>query len=259
PGAVLAVRYRVGSGIAGNVGADAIAHLVVCDGDEEPGVRRVRNPLPAAGGTDPEPVEQVRQLAPLALRRRRLRAVTAEDYAELASAVPGVQRAAAQLRWTGSGRQAHVAVDPLGTGAAPPALLERVRADLERYRRIGHDLVVVPATRVPLEVALIVCVTPGHHRQRVRDDIVRAVRALFAPDAVTFAEPVRASRIVAAAAAVAGVTSVRVTRLRRLFRPDAGELDAGVLHVGPLEVAQLDDDPDRPEAGRLTVTTGGGS
>ncbi|MDR7275497.1 baseplate J/gp47 family protein [Catenuloplanes atrovinosus] len=232
--------------------------------DDEPepggpeGVTAVRNPLPAAGGTDPEPVEQVRQLAPLALRRRRLRAVTADDYAELAGAVPGVQRAAAQLRWTGSGRQVHVAVDPLGTAAAGPALLDAVRAHLERFRRIGHDLAVVPAARVPLDVALTVCVTPGHHGDDVRDDVRRAVRALFAPDAVTFAEPVRASRIIAAAAAVEGVTSVRLTRLRRQFRPEAGELEDGVLLIGPLEVAQLDDDPSVPEQGRLTVTLGGG-
>ena len=79
----------------------------------------VRNPLPAVGGTEPEPVEQVRQLAPLDLRRTRLRAVTAEDYAALASALPGVQRAAAAIRWTGSVQEAHIAVDPYGTGAPP--------------------------------------------------------------------------------------------------------------------------------------------
>ncbi|GAB7045629.1 baseplate J/gp47 family protein [Catenuloplanes indicus] len=231
--------------------------------DPEPGpagagtVNRVRNPLPAAGGTDPEPVEQVRQLAPLALRRRRLRAITADDYAELAGDVPGVQRAAAQLRWTGSGRQVHVAVDPLGTGVAPPALLDAVRAHLERFRRIGHDLAVGPASRVPVEVALAVCAAPGHHAEQVRDDVRRAVRALFAPDAVTFAEPVRASRIVAAAAAVEGVAGVHLTRLRRQFRPDTGELADGVLRVGPLEVAQLDDDSGNPENGLLTVSIGG--
>ena len=77
----------------------------------------VRNPLPAVGGTEPEPIEQVRQLAPLDLRRTRLRAVTAEDYAALASALPGVQRAAAEIRWTGSVQEAHVAIDAYGTGA----------------------------------------------------------------------------------------------------------------------------------------------
>lgn len=69
PGTRLAARYRLGGGIAGNVGAEAINHLVVnyqeTQGDREPPpVAVVRNPLPASGGTEPEPIEQVRQLAP---------------------------------------------------------------------------------------------------------------------------------------------------------------------------------------------------
>ena len=45
--------------------------------------------------------------------RQRERAITADDYAELAQRNPAVQRAAAELRWTGSWYEARVAVDPL--------------------------------------------------------------------------------------------------------------------------------------------------
>ncbi|QMV21055.1 hypothetical protein GQS52_03875 [Streptomyces sp. SCUT-3] len=54
------------------------------------------------------------------------------------------------------------------------------------------------------------------------------------------------------------MADARVTRLRRLFRGDDGELDAGLLRTGPLEVAQCDNDPDRPENGRLKLVIGGG-
>jgi len=80
----------------------------------------------------------------------------------------------------------------------------------------------------------------------------------FHPDALTFGEPVRVSRLVAAAAAVPGVISVQVTRLRRLFRPDDGELAAGLLRLGPLEVAQCDNLADTPDNGRLSIVAGGG-
>ncbi|MGW0211047.1 hypothetical protein ACWDZ8_36605, partial [Streptomyces sp. NPDC003233] len=80
----------------------------------------------------------------------------------------------------------------------------------------------------------------------------------FHPDALTFGDPVRVSRLVAAAAAVPGVLSAKVTRLRRLFRTDQGELAAGVLPVGALEVAVCDNDPARPENGRLSIEIGGG-
>ncbi|MGW6791008.1 putative baseplate assembly protein [Streptomyces chartreusis] len=261
PGSRLAAHHRLGGGIAGNVGAEAINHLVVQSDCTPPPAAVVRNPLPAVGGTEPEPVEQVRQLAPLDLRRTRLRAVTAEDYAALAGALPGVQRAAAELRWTGSVQEVHIAVDAQGTGTPPADLLASVEQALEPYRRIGHDLVVGAARLVPLDIALTVCAAPGHQHGQILAELYRVlgsgVRGFFHPDALTFGEPVRLSRLVAVAAAVPGVESVQITRLRRLFEPDRGEKEDGVLRLGPLEIATCDNDPDRPENGRLAISLGG--
>ncbi|MFC9454620.1 putative baseplate assembly protein [Streptomyces sp. NPDC056983] len=266
PGSRLALRYRLGGGIAGNVGAEAINHLVIQSDCEQPRATVVRNPLPAIGGVEPEPVEQARQLAPLDLRRTRLRAVTAEDYAELASALPGVQRAAAEIRWTGSVQEAHVAIDAYGSAEPPAELLARVEQSLEAYRRIGHDLVVGPARPVPLEIALSVCVTPGHQQGQVLAELYRVLGSgrlsggrlgFFHPDALTFGEPVRLSRLVAVAAAVPGVREVQVDRFRRLFEQDRGEREDGVLRLGPLEIATCDNDPDRPENGHLAISLGG--
>lgn len=267
PGDQLQAAYRVGSGPAGNVGAEAIGHLVICrDACRPPvppdAVTRVRNPLPATGGTDPEAVDQVRTLAPLALQRQRLRAVTPEDYAELAAGLPGVQRAAAELRWSGSSQEMHVSIDALGTGTPDAALLQAVEYALGAYRRIGHDLVVRPAALVPLDIAVTVCAAPGYQRGHVLDGVRRALGnrggGFFDPDALTFGDPVRLSRLVAVAAAVPGVVSARVTRLQRLFRQADGELEAGLLRIGPLEVASCDNDPDRPENGRVSIAIGGG-
>jgi predicted phage baseplate assembly protein len=222
--------------------------------------------LPAVGGTLPEPVEQVRQLAPLDLRRTRLRAVTAEDYAALAGELPGVQRAAAALRWTGSVQEAHIAIDAYGTAAPSRELLDSVAQALETYRRIGHDLVVGPARLAPLDIALTVCAEPGHQHGQILAELYRVLGSgrlpggrlgFFHPDALTFGEPVRLSRLVAVAAAVSGVASVEVTRLRRLHGQDRGEREDGVLRLGPLEIATCDNDPDRPENGLLAISLGG--
>ncbi|TDC88600.1 putative baseplate assembly protein [Saccharopolyspora aridisoli] len=262
PGARLEIHYRLGGGAVGNLGAEAINHLVL----RTPETGRlpaatVRNPLPAVGGTEPEPVEQVRQLAPLDLRRTRLRAVTAEDYAALAAEVPGVQRAAAELRWTGARQQVHVAVDALGSGDPGADLLAEVRDHLQRSRRIGHQLIVRPAVEVPLDIALRVCAAPGHQRGQIIADLKRAFgrgrTGFFHPDALGFGEPVRLSRIVATATAVPGVIDARVTRLRRLFHADAGELEEGLLRVRGLEVACCDNDPEHPENGVFELEIGG--
>src|SRR5204863_7481657 len=131
-------------------------------------VSQVRNPLPACGGTDPEPVVDARMFAPLAFRHGRVRSVTAADYGELAGVVRGVQRAAAALSWTGSWYEADVALDPLGEETVSAGLIDEVRDDLERYRRIGHDLAVFPARYVPLDIAIRVCLYPHALRGPVK-------------------------------------------------------------------------------------------
>jgi len=152
-GAALAIAYRLGNGPSGNVSAEAIDELVLC-GIAGVQVSRVRNPLPATGGAAPEPVAEVQERAPSEARRRLRRAVTAADYAALASARPGVQRASADLRWNGSWYEARVAVDALGTEVTPPWLLDDVRAALHGVRRIGHGLDVPTARLVPLHLKL---------------------------------------------------------------------------------------------------------
>ncbi|MFD4715218.1 putative baseplate assembly protein [Streptomyces sp. NPDC058430] len=273
PGQTLLAAYRTGTGQAGNVGSEAInriaSHTTLLDG-----VVRVRNPLPATGGTDPESVAQVRLAAPREPFRNLLRAVTAEDYETLAARHPGVQRAAATLRWTGSWYEADVALDAEGTSDLPHGLSEDVRLTLHRFRRIGHDVVTGPAVQVPLDVALSVFVDPDHIAGHVRRALLRALRpgpqpggglGFFDPDVLTFGTPVRASSLVAAVAAVPGVRHAEVTRLRRLHRftsrgesPGPDVPPSGVLRLSSREIARLDGDSTRPENGWLTLDLRGG-
>ena len=53
--------YRVGNGTAGNIGHDAITHVVLPDSMiNSPVPAIIRNPLPASGGTAPESMEKVK-------------------------------------------------------------------------------------------------------------------------------------------------------------------------------------------------------
>jgi hypothetical protein len=56
--------YRVGNGLAGNVGAGAIAHVVTRDAALSGGVVSVRNPLPAQSRSAPEPIAEARLYVP---------------------------------------------------------------------------------------------------------------------------------------------------------------------------------------------------
>ena len=111
------------------------------------------------------------------------------------------------------------------------------------------------------------CVLPhflrGHVKAALLDVFSNRVlaggrRGAFHPDQLTFGDAVTLSQIVATAQAVPGVESVRVTKLNRLFELPNRELENGVLPIGSLEVAQLDNDPNFPEHGKLTLIVQGG-
>lgn len=260
--------YRTGGGTAGNVGREAIAHLVLRSGTIDGPKIRVRNPLPARGGTDPESMAEARLFAPGMIHDRRERAIVAEDYAELAQRDAPLQGAAARLDWTGSWYEARIAIDPLNREDCPPGLIRQIEGAIGQYRRIGHDVAVVVAQVVPLRLALHVCVTPHVSRSHVKaallDLFSAGVRAngktgFFHPDQWRFGQDVAPSAIVAAAMAIDGIETVQVTALQRLDHPDDGSaLGTGRLAVRPGEIVRLDNDPDYPENGRLELDLGGG-
>jgi hypothetical protein len=261
-GAGFTARYRVGNGVRGNVGADAIAYVVTEDND----VRAARNPLPAWGGTEAESIERVRQNAPSAFRVQE-RAVTPEDYAEVSQRHPQVQRAAATIRWTGSWHTVFLTVDRFGGRPVDAGFEEELRAHLERYRLAGHDLEVDGPRYVPLEVEMLVCVLPEHFRSDVKAVLLEVFsnrtlpdgrRGLFHPDNFTFGQPVHLSRLYEAAQAVEGVDRAEISVFGRQGVTDDRALQEGKLSLHRLEIARLDNDPNFPENGVLRLRMEGG-
>jgi predicted phage baseplate assembly protein len=264
---IFTARYRVGNGPAGNVGADTITTILFRKESVSGLTLRPRNPLPARGGIAPELISEAKLFAPGAFRKELQRAIIADDHARHAERNVKVQRAGASLRWTGSWYAAHVAVDALGSEPADKPLLGEINRSLYRYRRIGHDLEVRQARYIPLAIELQVCVLPhylrGHVEAALRE--VFSNRALpdgrlgfFHPDNLTFGDGIYLSKLVGLAQTVPGVESVQVTCLQRLGEGDHGEREEGILRLGLLEVAQLDNDPSFPERGTLKLKMGGG-
>jgi Baseplate J-like protein len=253
--------YRVGSGRVGNVGAEALTRVA-----SELDVTRVRNPLPAVGGTDPEPADLVRLYAPQSFRTQK-RAVTAADYATFAERHPEVQKAGATRRWTGSWYTMFVTVDRLGGREIDDPFEDELRAFLDPFRLAGYDLEIDAPHFVPLDLAMTVCVADGYVRSTVKAALLETFgagtlsggrRGFFHPDNFTFGEPVYLSRIVAAAMGVPGVEWVEVTRFHRFGAKPGSEFADGEIAFGRLEIARLDNDPNRPENGRIEVDVKGG-
>jgi hypothetical protein len=272
----LTATYRIGNGVAGNVGAEALTHVAVPAADAS-AILAVRNPLPATGGVEPETLEHARRIAPDAFRAWQERAVIADDLVAWALKVDGVRAAVAALRWTGSWYTWLVAVlptdpadlvDTAGTHQElSDALRAAVVAGLDHVRLAGLDVDVRAPEFVAVDLRLHVCAAPEHSRS----DVARAVRdALLAPVlpsgdpgllagvTLTFGRPLLLGEVYARVAGAIGVDSVKATWLSRYGEPPNGELDAGRLDVAPWQLLRLDDDRSLPGRGVLTLDVDGG-
>ena len=261
-GVSFTATYRTGNGAKGNVGREALAHVVLTGGA---GISAVRNPLPAAGGVDPEAMQHIVQMAPFAFQTQ-MRCVTAADYGAMAQTLKGVSQAQGTLRWTGSWYTAFVSVDPVGQWSND--LAARVKKGLDMLRMMGTDLVVEQAVFVGLRVGLEICVAPGFFR----GDVYQALwKVLVTGDSCSgtpgllnganfkFGQTVYSSPIVAAAQAVTGVAAVTLTAFERMDRPTlAGQQPPTELLMGTVEIPCCDNDPNHADRGFLTLTMDGG-
>ena len=261
-GTAFFAAYRIGNGLAGNVGAEALAHLVSSDSN----LASVRNPLAARGGTEAETADQIRRRAPQAFRTQE-RAVTPDDYATVTQAYPGVQRAAATLRWTGSWHTQFITVDRLGGEPMEDDVELALASHVEPYRMAGHDLEFNDPLYVSLEIDITICVAAGYFRSDVRTALLQILsnrnlpeggRGVFHPDGFSFGQTVYLSPIYAAARSVAGVESLEVTRFHRQGVDDTRYLSEGRMSLDRLEIPRLDNDPNFPEHGVLRLTLLGG-
>lgn len=269
-GSAVAARYEVGGGTVGNVPANALGLLEHDDnsGTTEPAPAYVevpgltaRNPVPATGGADPDPLDDVRRDAPEAFAAVPRRAVLAADHAAAAGSVPGVARAFARRTFAGSWPLITTLVDVDTAEAAP--VLAATQTHLDGLRMLGVEAAVVEGTPAALFVGLDVCARPGRDPEELRRDVLAVLRpgdddhpGVFHPTRLALGTVVYLSSAVAAVAAVPGVDAVELREARKLG--EAAGTVRSVITFSPDEVPVLDDDPARPDRGRLDVRVRGG-
>ena len=276
PEAILQATYRVGNGESGNVGPDSIVHIVPYKSAKSAQsnslrISKVRNPLPAQGGKDGELTDQVRLYAPYVFKRNE-RGVTEADYSAVALRYPGVNNAVATLRWTGSWHTMFVAVDRKDGLAIDSEFKRGLRSFLEQFRLAGHDIEIEGPTFVPLHIAFTVHVKPNYLPVDVKNGLLKVFclgflpdgrRGFFHPDNFTFGQPVFLSQIVDLAMEVAGVSWIDTSdtkkhHFHRWGKPSKVEIRQGVILLGRLEIARLENDPNAPENGKIEFFMAGG-
>jgi hypothetical protein len=261
-GTAFTADYRIGSGAAGNVGAETLVFLAVADVR----IQSCINPLPAAGGIDPETPDQIRRRAPQAFMTQE-RAVIMADYVAVAEENTQVDRAVATLRWTGSWYTVFITVEPRGGGNLTASLRNALRRNMERYRLAGQDLDFESPQYVPLQITLEVCVDASYFRSDVEQALLQVLgsgvqpngqKGFFYPDHFAFGQTVYLSPLYAAARKVAGLLSVVATTFAPQGVKSGIYLAKGEIPLGPFQIARMENNRSFPNHGRLTLKMQGG-
>jgi predicted phage baseplate assembly protein len=234
PGAVLRLEsYRTGGGQAGNVARGQVRVLKT----SIPYVSRVENRSPAIGGADAETLDDAKARGPLLLRSRG-RAVTAEDFEELARDVaPDAARVhCVAEEGTTSGVRVlvvpHVASDDIGhierDDLNPPwQILERISNSLDERRLVGTRLLVQPPDYLWLTTVVSLSSRLRFHPKEVHKDVLGALYRLYHPliggpdgKGWPFGRSVQAQEVHAALARIPGVDMSREVHVE-LFPAEA--------------------------------------
>jgi hypothetical protein len=180
--------YRYGGGAQGNVAAGAIGKLAPSKSV------KLSNPLVAYGGADAEAIEQALQRIPSELRRRD-RAVTRDDFQELALMTPGANIARAEclpryhprLPDEETPGVVSTIVWPQSDADNPNApmpnqnQLRSVCRYLDARRLVTTELYVLPPSYRAISVAVGIQVKPGYGIDAVRHWVELVIRQFLAP------------------------------------------------------------------------------
>lgn len=252
---VLALSYRYGGGRRGNVAAGAIATLLSpVDGIDS---GKVQNLFAAVGGRDEETLGEAKKRARQMLRTRD-RAVTAEDFEELARQAGNVKRAGAlalahpQFPGVQVPGAVTVIVVPDGDGPAPmpsEALLRTVCEALDKRRLLGTELFVVAPRYIGVSVSAQVVVRDDASAAAVRQGVEAAIAAYLHPlvggddrHGWPFGGAIRYSKLVQKVFSVNGVDSVPrlVLTVDDEERPECRDVPiAAIAPQGLLELVGL--------------------
>lgn len=144
-------------------------------------------------GNDIEDLESIRMKAPLSLRTLD-RAVTAQDFVDIAKLAPGVGKAFTTHK---CGQLIEVYVYPWGGGTPPVNFLGEVDSFLESRRIITAPATIKPVGETYLKPTLDITLKKGVDEVIAENDIKTALINAYSPYTSDINLPVRASDIIA--------------------------------------------------------------
>ena len=222
--------YIAGGGVIGNVSAGSLTTWDIIQGVDATTIRTsmtVTNPFAATGGADPESNDSIRYNAPRSLRSLN-RAVTLEDFGNLALAIDGVVKANA-VATTRSNVTVYIAPNSTGSSEPYPGISSETEAatpQMEQYKslvanfladkkQIGTTVTVLEPRYSDVSVAAQYSALPQYNESAVGTALKTALLDAFSYANNDFEDVITPEEVEFKLRQVDGVANVRVTSLYR--------------------------------------------
>jgi uncharacterized phage protein gp47/JayE len=250
-GSTITTTYTVGSGSLGNIPQNAIISF-----KSSPSASlSISGSSVASGGGDGDNVESIRRSLQAVVRSQD-RAVTLEDYKDLALRADGVYKAVAS--YTSGAGGASVTVYPLpyvsdylnlsANSISVSADLQSLVSDIITPKKVlGTTLTVASSLVVnKLNISIDVKVSDNYVAAWVKSDVSDAIDGLFSFSSVDFGKEIRVADVYKLVMAVEGVDYCTISTFQ-MYDPSNTPISTGSL--SPVELLKK---------GTIVVTTTGG-
>lgn len=194
--------YRYGSGKE-SPDAGSLTEIL----QPRPGLKAIRNPVPAGGGADPDSPGQIRKYAAQSVLNFG-RAVSADDYETIAAQAPGVARARSYWNWDAAQQRALVTIY-VGDdkNAQDAAIIALSHAD-DPNRPVVVDL----ARAVAISLSFALLVDPDYVAAEVQNAVTAALidpdNGMLGANAIGIGQVIFESQIYHACLTVPGAVAI---------------------------------------------------
>lgn len=195
--------YRNGIGRDGNVGAKSLMLLKT----RPLGIRGVTNPAAAAGGEEPERLQDARRNAPVTVQTLD-RVVSLHDYENYARAFPGISKARADSVWIGESNVVHVTVAAAGGDSVNSELLANLFAAIASRREPLQPVRLSSFMLLQFDMAARVLIDAAYEWGSVEAELRHELDETFSFHNRQFGQPVSAAEVLRVMHAVSGVVAV---------------------------------------------------
>lgn len=204
--------YRIGGGVEGNVGTNKI-EIISNAPQLQALAAKVTNDAPASGGKDRESIEHAIKFAPRVFRSLD-RAVTEQDFVNIALSYPGVAKAKAK---SSGWNKIILYIVPEGEQCQlPTEILKKQLTDFfEDKRMIGTSVDISNPIYVPFDIWLKVTAAHNYLRDEIKKKAEEAVKKLFKLDNVNFGQAMYLSKVYETIETLEGVDAVFVYMFNR--------------------------------------------